>query len=77
MARVNIYLPDELAEEARAEGLNVSALARSAVESELAAHAASDWLTRAAQLPSRAVGHDDVVAAVAAAREELEGDLGG
>lgn len=73
MARVNVYLPDELAERARAARLNVSALTRSALEVELAGHAASDWLARVADLPAVAVEHDDVVAAVAAARDELAG----
>jgi post-segregation antitoxin (ccd killing protein) len=74
MARVNVYLPDELADRARAAGLNVSALTRSAIEAELAGNAASDWLARVAALPARTVEHRDVVAAVAAAREELAGD---
>jgi hypothetical protein len=35
MARVNITMPDELARQARAAGLNVSELARGAVAAEL------------------------------------------
>jgi post-segregation antitoxin (ccd killing protein) len=35
MARVNITMPDELLEQARASGLNVSRLAASAVAAEL------------------------------------------
>ncbi len=74
MGRVNIYLPDDLAARARAAGVNVSALARSALESELAGSATSDWLTRAAQLPALGVEHEQVLDAVAAAREELARD---
>jgi post-segregation antitoxin (ccd killing protein) len=35
MARVNITVPDELIEQARSAGLNVSRLASSAIETEL------------------------------------------
>lgn len=35
MARVNITVPDELIEQARAAGMNVSRLASSAIEAEL------------------------------------------
>lgn len=73
MARLNVYLPDELADRARAAGLNVSAVTRSALEAELAGKAASGWLERLAALPPTAVQHRDVIAAVAAARDELEG----
>jgi post-segregation antitoxin (ccd killing protein) len=71
MARVNVYLPDELADRARAAGLNVSAVTRSALEAELAGGAASEWLARIAELPALPVEHDEVIEALAAAREEL------
>jgi post-segregation antitoxin (ccd killing protein) len=74
MARVNVYLPDDLAARARAAGLNVSALTRSALESELGGSAASAWLAQAAELPARDVEHQQVLEAVAAARDELAGD---
>lgn len=74
MARVNVYLPDELAARARAAGVNVSALTRSALESELAGSATSGWLARAAELPALDVEHEQVLEAVAAARDELAGD---
>jgi post-segregation antitoxin (ccd killing protein) len=74
MARVNVYLPDELAARARQKGLNVSALTRSALEAELAGDAASGWLTHAAALPSLDVEHDEAIAALDVAREELSGD---
>ena len=38
MARVNIYLPNGLAEEAKAAGLNISGIAQAALRAELAAH---------------------------------------
>jgi post-segregation antitoxin (ccd killing protein) len=77
MARVNVYLPDELAARAREKGLNVSAVTRSALEAELAAGAASQWLGRAAALPGLDVEHDEALAALDVAREELSGDARG
>jgi len=74
MARVNVYLPDELADRARAGGLNVSALTRAAVEAELAGNAASEWLAQVAALPAVAVEHRHVLEALVAARDELAGD---
>lgn len=74
MARVNVYLPDALADRARAEGLNVSALTRSAIEAELAAGAASEWLARVSALRALPIEHGDVMQAISAARDELAGD---
>ena len=71
MARVNVYLPDDLADRARAAGINVSAITRAALETELAGTAASDWLDKLAALPVTRVQHRSVIAAVAAARDEL------
>jgi post-segregation antitoxin (ccd killing protein) len=71
MARVNVYLPDDLAARARAAGVNVSAVTRSALEAELAGSAASEWLAQASHLPAAAVEHDDVLDAVRGARDEL------
>lgn len=44
MARVNIYLPDDLARRAREAGLNVSGVAQEAIESQLKIGAVNDWL---------------------------------
>jgi post-segregation antitoxin (ccd killing protein) len=74
MARVNVYLPDDLAARARDAGLNVSALTRAALEAELAGGAASEWLTRAARLPASGVEHNRVIAALEEARQELAGE---
>jgi post-segregation antitoxin (ccd killing protein) len=71
MARVNIYLPDELAEEARAAGLNVSALTQDAVRRALSTDQLEEWLGRVARLPATRVAHEHVVAAIDGAREEL------
>lgn len=70
MARLNVYVPDELAEQARADGLNVSALTQAAIRAELARRSMRSWL---ASLPtvSRPVGHDAVIAALDEARDEF------
>ena len=44
MARLNVYVPDELAERARARGLNVSALTQAAISAELENSATDAWL---------------------------------
>ena len=74
MARVNVYLPDELAARTRAAGLNVSAVTRAALESELAGSATAEWLAHTAELPPLGVDHGSVLDAIDAAREELAGD---
>jgi post-segregation antitoxin (ccd killing protein) len=44
MARLNVWVPDELAARARSEGLNVSAMTQSALSDELAARDLDTWL---------------------------------
>jgi post-segregation antitoxin (ccd killing protein) len=70
MARLNVYLPDDVAEAAREAGLNVSALTRSAVTQALAKQATDRWL---ASLPRTGNGpsHEDAMEALDAAREEF------
>lgn len=70
MARLNVYVPDDLAEKARARGLNVSALTQAAITSELEARATAEWL---AELPATSgpVPHDAAMAALVAARDEF------
>jgi post-segregation antitoxin (ccd killing protein) len=46
MARMNVYLPDELADELRAAGLNLSSVTRAAVVRELALRRTDAWLRR-------------------------------
>lgn len=71
MARLNVYVPDELAERARARGLNVSALTQAAISAELENSATDAWLEG---LEPRSTGarHDDVLGAIDAARDEFE-----
>ncbi len=73
MARVNVYLPDELAAEARAAGLNVSRLAQVALRLELVQRQGDDWLRRVRRMPSTSVTHEEALAALTAARDDLGG----
>jgi post-segregation antitoxin (ccd killing protein) len=71
MARMNIYLPDDLAARARAAGLNLSALARTAVEAELARSLTDAWLERVLSLAQTSVSHDEAIEALDVAREDF------
>lgn len=70
MARLNVYVPDELAERARERGLNVSALTQAAIRAELDDSATDAWLETLGPRNTRA-RHDDVLDAIDAARDEL------
>ena len=71
MARLNVYVPDDLAERARAAGLNVSALTQTAIADELNRRSMSSWL---AELPVPAVTHEAAMRALDEAREEFGTD---
>ncbi len=73
MARVNVYLPDELAIAAKEAGLNVSGLTQDALRSALSVGQIKDWLDEVAGLRPTGVDHETALLAVAAAKEELEG----
>jgi post-segregation antitoxin (ccd killing protein) len=75
MARVNVYLPDDLADEVKQAGLNVSGITQDALREALAERATDEWLDQVARLGPTTVAHDVVIAAVDAARDEL-GDRG-
>lgn len=70
MARLNVYVPDDLAERARSRGLNISALTQAAIAAELDGGATAEWL---AELPTDVapVDHDAAMAAIDQARDEL------
>lgn len=70
MARLNVYVPDELAEQARSRGLNVSALTQAAIVEELERTSLSAWLDSLPTL-SRSVDADAVKAALDEARDEF------
>ena len=71
MARLNVYVPDDLAERARARGLNVSALTQAAIAAELDGSATAEWLAQVPASPGHPVAHDAVMHAIDAARDEL------
>lgn len=73
MARVNVYLPDELAQQARVAGLNVSSVAQEALRDALARNDTDRWLDELESLPSVDVSHASVLEALDRAREELGG----
>ncbi|HEY1651790.1 MAG TPA: type II toxin-antitoxin system CcdA family antitoxin [Acidimicrobiales bacterium] len=60
MAQWNVYLPEDLAVEVRAAGLNVSRLTQAALHQELACSRARTWLQRVAweRTTRETVSHD-------------------
>ncbi len=70
MARLNVYVPDDLADRARRRGLNISALTQAAITAELARDATDEWLA-GLTAGENGVDHDDVLAALDAARDEF------
>jgi len=70
VARVNIYLPDDLAASARAAGLNVSALAQDAVRLALDGRTTDAWLASLEPAPTSTVTHHRALAALDLARNE-------
>ncbi len=68
MARVNVYVPDDLAERARAVDLNVSGLAQDAIRRALDTRAANDWLDDLASLEPVGIDPEVVREAVRSAR---------
>lgn len=71
MARVNVYLPDDLAARAKEAGLNVSGLTQEAIRSALAVRRVDDWLDEVASLPPLDVDEGAVAAAVSAAKDDF------
>lgn len=71
MARLNVWVPDELAKEARSAGLNISALTQAALAAELAGDATDAWLDSLP--PHRGDGPSDasVLQALDDARDEF------
>lgn len=74
IARVNVYLPDELNERAKAAGLRISVVTQDALRSVLDAYDTDRWLDSLDRLPGVEVSHDEVIAAVDDARAELGAD---
>ncbi|MGQ0680007.1 MAG: type II toxin-antitoxin system CcdA family antitoxin [Actinomycetota bacterium] len=72
MTRINVYLPDELAEEAKCSGLNISRITQEGVRTALAGQRTDGWLKELADLPATGLTHEQGLDAVAGAKEELE-----
>ena len=73
MARLNVYVPDELAKRARRAGLSISALTQAAIAAELESQDAAAWLD-AVPIPTKAASHGAALAALDAARGEFEAE---
>lgn len=71
MARVNVYLPDDLAERARSAGVNVSGVAQDAIRGALASIETDVWLDRLDQSPRIDLAHEVVITALDEARDEF------
>jgi post-segregation antitoxin (ccd killing protein) len=71
MARVNVYLPDDLAERARSAGVNVSGVAQDAIRGALASLETDVWLDRLDRLPQIDLRHETVMTALEDARDEF------
>ncbi len=71
MARVNVYLSDDLAKDARVAGLNVSALAQAAVRGALDARRTDAWLGHVLEMKGPEVDLEAVLAAVREAADEF------
>jgi post-segregation antitoxin (ccd killing protein) len=71
VTRLNVYLPDELAAEAKKAGLNLSAVTQEAVRRTLAERTTDAWLATVATTSStERVPHDRALDALDAARDE-------
>ncbi|MCG8462666.1 MAG: type II toxin-antitoxin system CcdA family antitoxin [Holophagales bacterium] len=71
MARINVYLPDTLAEEAKAAGLNVSKVTQEALRAAIDAGKTSTWLDSIAELEPTRVSHEDALQAVRESRKDF------
>jgi hypothetical protein len=68
MARVNVYLPDELVAELRTAGLNLSMVTRVAVHRELARSRTDAWLMRVSFERTPVLAHETVLDALRTSR---------
>jgi post-segregation antitoxin (ccd killing protein) len=70
MARINIYVPDDLAEAARRAGVNVSSIAQGAIRNQLAQESTNAWLATLQSVPAHKATHERAIEALDAARDE-------
>jgi post-segregation antitoxin (ccd killing protein) len=70
MARINVHVPDELAEAARRAGLNVSSLTQGAIRTALASDSTDAWLASLRPAPPHKATHESALGALDAVRDE-------
>jgi post-segregation antitoxin (ccd killing protein) len=70
MARLNVYVPDDLADRARSANVNVSAVVQAALADELDRRATNAWLDALPPLRRRR-SHKAAMRALEEAREEF------
>jgi post-segregation antitoxin (ccd killing protein) len=70
MARLNVYVPDELADRARSVKVNVSAVLQAALADELDRRATNAWLDALPPLGGRR-SHETAIQALDEARTEF------
>lgn len=70
VARLNVYLPDDLAAAAKEAGLNLSAVTQEAVRRSLASRSTDAWLATLTTRPSEQVPHERALDALDAARDD-------
>ena len=70
VTRLIVYLPDDLAAEAKKAGLNLSAVTQEAVRRSLAARSTGAWLATLEPAVSHRVTHHHVLDALDAGRDE-------
>jgi post-segregation antitoxin (ccd killing protein) len=73
MARINVYVPDDLADEARSAALNVSAITQEAIRHALSARSTAAWLDSLDALEPVSVTSSSAHRALDEARDELWG----
>ena len=71
MPKVSVYLPDDLDQRAREQGLPLSAITQAAVEQALRTSERLAWVERMRSRPRRVRGPIDVLSALDAARDEF------
>ncbi len=72
MARVNVYLPDDLAAAAKEYELNISGITQEALRQRLSAVRVDRWLDGVTSSRPLGIGHEAIEDAIAAAKEEVE-----
>ncbi len=73
MARLNVYVPEDLAEEVREAELNVSSITQEALRAALLGRRSAAWLSKVRRLSPAGVRHDQVMQVLDGLRAE-EGD---